>query len=188
LLQPVGPDADIRRLDRLRAGPLSKKPQGLADHIAKVSVAFSPLRSTTMQEPGQKHKFFNSKLPQWAFANPAGPEQQNLHGGGECWRMSDSTIHPPKQDILVVAADLKRVDKNGVRASFSCYFPDVDLRVRGCLWGVGNDGKERVGRAWTRNDGGTRHTKIVSFGSFKSDKAFQTAALASVHDLDARAP
>jgi hypothetical protein len=105
--------------------------------------------------------------------------------------MSDSTIHPPKQDIRVVVVDLRRVDRNGVRATFLCYFPDVDLRVHGCLWGARSDGKEWVGlpsRAWTRNDGGTRHTKIVSFGSFKSDKAFQTAALACVHDLDARAP
>jgi TnpA family transposase len=37
LLQPVDRDADISRLDWLRAGPVSKKPQGLADHIAKVS-------------------------------------------------------------------------------------------------------------------------------------------------------
>jgi hypothetical protein len=37
LLQPVDQDADISRLDWLRAGPVSKKPQGSADHIAKVS-------------------------------------------------------------------------------------------------------------------------------------------------------
>jgi hypothetical protein len=37
-LQPVDRDAaNISRLDWLRAGPVSKKPQGLADHIAKVS-------------------------------------------------------------------------------------------------------------------------------------------------------
>jgi hypothetical protein len=104
--------------------------------------------------------------------------------------MSDSTIQPAKQDILVVATDLKRIDKNGVRGSFTIYFPAFDLRVRGCLWGVKSDGQEWVAlpsRAWTGNDGETRHTKIVSFGSFKSDKAFQAAALAAVHELDARA-
>jgi len=37
LLQMVDPDAGVSRLDWLRAGPVSKKPQGLADHIAKVS-------------------------------------------------------------------------------------------------------------------------------------------------------
>ena len=37
LLQMVNPDASVSRLDWLRAGPASKKPQGLADHIAKVS-------------------------------------------------------------------------------------------------------------------------------------------------------
>src|ERR1700761_4352771 len=37
LLEMIGPDAGVSRLDWLRAGPVSKKPQGLADHIAKVS-------------------------------------------------------------------------------------------------------------------------------------------------------
>jgi hypothetical protein len=37
LLRPVHPETGISRLDWLRAGPASKKPQGLADHIAKIS-------------------------------------------------------------------------------------------------------------------------------------------------------
>jgi len=37
LLQMVDPDAGVSRLDWLRAGPVSKKPQGLVDHVAKVS-------------------------------------------------------------------------------------------------------------------------------------------------------
>jgi TnpA family transposase len=37
LLETVDPETEVSRLDWLRAGPLSKKPQGLADHIAKVS-------------------------------------------------------------------------------------------------------------------------------------------------------
>ena len=37
LLLPVNPETGISRLDWLRAGPVSKKPQGLADHIAKIS-------------------------------------------------------------------------------------------------------------------------------------------------------
>ncbi|MBV9118817.1 MAG: Tn3 family transposase, partial [Acetobacteraceae bacterium] len=37
LLQTTGPDAATSHLDWLRAGPVSKRPQGLADHIAKVS-------------------------------------------------------------------------------------------------------------------------------------------------------
>jgi TnpA family transposase len=37
LLQPVDPETGVSRLDWLRAGPVSKKPQGLADHIAKIS-------------------------------------------------------------------------------------------------------------------------------------------------------
>jgi len=67
--------------------------------------------------------------------------------------MSDSTTQPPKQDIRVVAADLKRIDKNGVRCSFSCYFPDLDLRLCGCLWCI---------------------------------RSGQAAALAAIHELDAR--
>jgi hypothetical protein len=74
--------------------------------------------------------------------------------------MSGSTTFQQKQDIRVVAADLKRIDKNGVRASFTCYFPDLDLHVRGCLWGVRADGKEWIGLV---------------------------AALAAVHELAARA-
>jgi hypothetical protein len=70
--------------------------------------------------------------------------------------MSGSTTFQQKQDIRVVAADLKRIDKNGVRASF----PDLDLHVRGCLWGVRADGKEWIGLV---------------------------AALAAVHELAARA-
>ena len=37
LLQPVDPETGVSRLDWLRPGPVSKKPQGLADHIAKIS-------------------------------------------------------------------------------------------------------------------------------------------------------
>jgi hypothetical protein len=37
LLQTIDPETGISRLDWLRAGPQSKKPQGLADHVAKVS-------------------------------------------------------------------------------------------------------------------------------------------------------
>ena len=37
LLQTTGLDAATSHLDWLRAGPVSKRPQGLADHIAKVS-------------------------------------------------------------------------------------------------------------------------------------------------------
>ena len=37
LLQSIDPEAGISRLDWLRAGPQSKKPHGLADHIAKVA-------------------------------------------------------------------------------------------------------------------------------------------------------
>ena len=37
LLQVVDPDTGVSRLDWLREGPVSKRPQGLADHIAKVS-------------------------------------------------------------------------------------------------------------------------------------------------------
>ena len=37
LLQSIDPEADISRLDWLRAGPQSKKPQGFANHIAKVA-------------------------------------------------------------------------------------------------------------------------------------------------------
>ena len=37
LLQTINPETGISRLDWLRSGPQSKKPQGLADHIAKVA-------------------------------------------------------------------------------------------------------------------------------------------------------
>lgn len=37
LLQPTDQETGASRLDWLRAGPVSKKPQGLADHVAKVS-------------------------------------------------------------------------------------------------------------------------------------------------------
>ena len=36
-MQSIDPEADISRLDWLRAGPQSKKPQGFANHIAKVA-------------------------------------------------------------------------------------------------------------------------------------------------------
>jgi len=37
LLQPVNSETEVSRLDWLRAGPVSKKPQGLTDHLAKIA-------------------------------------------------------------------------------------------------------------------------------------------------------
>jgi hypothetical protein len=105
--------------------------------------------------------------------------------------MSDDTESPSKQELKVLATDLKRIDKNGVRASFTCYFPAIDAHVRDCLWSEKPGGREWVSlpsRSWTNNDGETRHTRIVAFGSFKSDRDFQAAALAAVHELDAKTP
>jgi hypothetical protein len=65
------------------------------------------------------------------------------------------------------------------------------LRVKECLWGQKVGGQEWVSfpsRSWVDNDGETRHVRIITFGSFKSDKAFQRAAIAAVHELDARTP
>jgi hypothetical protein len=105
--------------------------------------------------------------------------------------MSDATESPSKQEIKVLATDLKRIDKNGVRASFTCYLPAVDMHIRECLWGEKTGGREWVSlpsRSWTGNDGETHYVRLVTFGSFKTDRVFQKAALAAVHELAARAP
>jgi hypothetical protein len=105
--------------------------------------------------------------------------------------MSDATERSLKQDLKVFALDLRRIDKNGIRASFTVYFPALDLRVKECLWGQKAGCQEWVNlpsRSWVDNDGATRHVRNITFGSFRSDKAFQTAALAAVHELDARTP
>jgi hypothetical protein len=105
--------------------------------------------------------------------------------------MSNTAEASQNQGIKVLATDMKRIDKNGVRGSFTCYFPAIDMHIRECLWGEKTGGREWVSlpsRSWTNNDGETRHSRIVTFGSFKSDKAFQTAALAAVHELEAKTP
>jgi hypothetical protein len=105
--------------------------------------------------------------------------------------MSDATEESSKQDLKVFALDLRRIDKNGIRASFTCYFPTLDLRVKECLWGQKAGGQEWVNfpsRSWVDKDGATHHVRNITFGSLGSDKAVQTAALAAIHELDARTP
>jgi hypothetical protein len=103
--------------------------------------------------------------------------------------MSNATEVSPNQGFRVLATDLKRIDKNGVRASFTCYFPDLDLRIRECLWGARTGGQEWVAlpsRSCTSDDGETRYTKLASFGSARTDRRFQEVALAAVRELDKR--
>jgi hypothetical protein len=109
-------------------------------------------------------------------------------------RMSDRHSPPESQgEIKVVALDLRRSTKPGsaVLGSFTAWLPQHDVRYYEVLWGRKASGEQWImlpRRRWSASDGSTHHSKLISFGSDKTARAFQRAALKAVRELDERTP
>jgi hypothetical protein len=91
--------------------------------------------------------------------------------------------------MKIIAADLRRINRGAVLGAITLWLPEMDLRIYEVLWGRrGPDGPEWVrlpGRQWTSDDGATRYSKILAWGSERSERAFAEAALAAIHQLAA---
>jgi hypothetical protein len=109
-------------------------------------------------------------------------------------RMLDAPTDPGTQgELKVIALDLRRVDKPGsaIIASFTAWLPEQDTRYYEVQWGQKASGEQWImlpRRQWTDRDGNTRYAKLIGFGSDKTERAFQRAALHAVRELAERTP
>jgi hypothetical protein len=104
-----------------------------------------------------------------------------------------SAKQDPHGELEVVALDLRRVDKPGsaVLGSFTAWVPQHGVRYYEVLWGRRSDGTEWIllpRRQWVDGAGVVRYAKLIGFGSDKTERAFQRAALQAVRELDPRTP
>lgn len=92
--------------------------------------------------------------------------------------------------MKVTALDLHKIDKGAVIGTFTVWLPEFDLRIYEVLWDRrGEGGAEWVRlptRQWTGNEGATHYNKLFAWGSERSSRDFEQAALEAIHTLAAR--
>jgi hypothetical protein len=94
-------------------------------------------------------------------------------------------ISRPTNEPGVIAANLRVINKNTLRASVDINIPRWHLIFRGCLWHEKN-GKERISfpsREWIDLNGGTQYADLIQFTGPGTRERFKNAALVAVHTL-----
>ena len=100
--------------------------------------------------------------------------------------MSDSENTAFEQEASIIAVDLKRIDRGALYGTVCLSIPRWKLKFHEVLWGHTADAREWVrlpAREWTGSDGAKRYAKLISWGDATTDRRFQEAALAAIHQL-----